>query len=51
MPGLTLPIGLGPRSALPVGLEIDGLPDSDGRLLAIGLTMQSVLGRQAGPTQ
>jgi mandelamide amidase len=51
MPGLTLPIGLGPRSALPVGLEIDGLPDSDGQLLAIGLTMQSVLGRQAGPAQ
>lgn len=51
MPGLTLPIGLSPRSALPVGLEIDGLPDSDGQLLAIGLTMQTVLGRQAGPAQ
>jgi Asp-tRNA(Asn)/Glu-tRNA(Gln) amidotransferase A subunit family amidase len=51
MPGLTLPIGLGPRSALPVGLEIDGLPDSDGHLLAIGLAMQSVFGRQAGPAQ
>jgi mandelamide amidase len=51
MPGLTLPIGLGPRSALPVGLEIDGLPDSDAHLLAIGLTMQSFFGRQAGPVQ
>lgn len=50
LPGLTLPIGLGPRSGLPVGLEIDGLPDSDGKLLAIGLAMQSVLGRQTGPT-
>src|SRR5439155_14805982 len=34
MPGLTIPAGLGPTTGLPVGVSLDGLPDSDERLLA-----------------
>src|SRR5207244_10872822 len=29
MPGLTIPAGLGPTTGLPVGVSLDGLPDSD----------------------
>lgn len=48
LPGLTLPAGLD-SSGLPVGLEIDGLPGSDSTLLAIGVTLESILGRLAPP--
>ncbi|MBR9884268.1 MAG: amidase, partial [Oceanospirillales bacterium] len=44
MPGLSLPIGLGPQTNLPVGVEIDGLPGSDAKLLAIGKTLESIWG-------
>jgi len=50
LPGLTVPAGLA-RDGLPVGLEIDGPAWSDRRLLAIGLTMESVLGRLPPPKQ
>jgi Asp-tRNA(Asn)/Glu-tRNA(Gln) amidotransferase A subunit family amidase len=48
LPGLSVPAGLSAQG-LPVGLEIDGLPDEDRKILAIGLTLESVLGRLAGP--
>src|SRR5437660_4020080 len=35
VPGLTIPAGLGPTTGLPVGLSLDGLRDTDERLLAI----------------
>ncbi|WP_285129712.1 indoleacetamide hydrolase [Leclercia adecarboxylata] len=43
LPGLTLPIGVGATSRLPVGLEIDGLPGSDAQILAIGATLEQIL--------
>src|SRR5439155_11958852 len=49
MPGLTIPAGLGPTTGLPVGVSLDGLPDSDERLLAVGLAIERVLGRPTQP--
>lgn len=43
LPGLSLPIGLGKKSQLPVGLEIDGLPHTDHQLLAIGQVLEQIL--------
>lgn len=49
LPGVSLPAGLAGEPALPVGLEIDGLPHSDAHLLAVALTLQGILGRQPAP--
>lgn len=49
LPGISLPVGLQTPRSLPVGLEIDGLPETDGQLLAIAQTLQGILGRQDGP--
>jgi indoleacetamide hydrolase len=49
IPGLTIPAGLGPATGLPVGLSLDGPRGSDERLLAIGMAVESVLGRIPGP--
>jgi len=43
LPGLTLPVGLGATSQLPVGIEIDGLPGSDAQILATGATLEQIL--------
>src|SRR3989442_65757 len=51
MPGLTIPAGLGPTTGLPVGVSLDGLPDSDERLLAVGLAIEQVLGRTPPPSK
>jgi indoleacetamide hydrolase len=45
VPGIQLPMGIGPTSKLPVGLELDGPAGSDRRLIAIGMAMEAVLGR------
>lgn len=45
LPGLTLPVGLGATSGLPVGIEIDGLPGSDAQILAIGATLERILAK------
>ena len=42
---IQLPIGLGPESGLPVGLELDGPVHSDRRLLSIGLALEALFGR------
>ena len=47
MPGLSIPVGVGKESGLPVGMEIDGLPGTDDQLLAIGRTLESIWG--SGP--
>ena len=48
VPGLTLPAGLA-RNGLPVGLELDGLPGADSRLLAVGLEVERCLGPLPAP--
>lgn len=45
IPGIQLPMGLGASSRLPVGLELDGPAGSDRRLIAIGLALETLLGR------
>lgn len=42
LPGLSLPIGKGVKSKLPVGLEIDGLPHHDSEILAIGMALEEI---------
>ncbi|MEM6761427.1 MAG: amidase family protein, partial [Pseudomonadota bacterium] len=41
-PGLSLPMGLTPEG-LPVGLELDGRPQEDAALLALGLAIEAAL--------
>lgn len=50
LPGLSLPAGLS-TEGLPVGLEVDGLPGADRTILAVGLALESVLGRLAPPAR
>lgn len=47
LPGIQLPAGLGEQTGMPVGLELDGPAGTDRRLLAIGVALESVLGRIA----
>ncbi|WP_027520476.1 indoleacetamide hydrolase [Bradyrhizobium sp. WSM1417] len=49
IPGIQIPIALGATSKLPVGLELDGPPGSDRRLLAIGMALDAVFGRLPAP--
>ncbi|MGE4064293.1 MAG: amidase family protein [Rhodospirillaceae bacterium] len=46
-PGLNVPSGL--ASGLPVGLQLQGLPGDDSRILALGLEVEQVLGPVAAP--
>ena len=48
IPGLSLPAGL-TKSALPVGLELDGPLGSDQRLLALGMAIETELGALPAP--
>jgi mandelamide amidase len=45
IPGLQVPMGPGPTSRLPLGLELDGPAGSDRWLIAIGMAIEQVLGR------
>ncbi|CAD5106099.1 indoleacetamide hydrolase [Zestomonas carbonaria] len=45
LPCIQMPIGLGSRSGMPVGLELDARPGTDRRLLAIGIALEALLGR------
>ena len=49
IPGIQIPLALGASSKLPVGLELDGPEGSDRRLLAIGIAMDKLFGRQPPP--
>lgn len=51
IPGLQIPAGIGARSGLPVGIEIDGPEGSDRRLLSLGLAIEAILGRIPAPPQ
>lgn len=44
MPGISIPVGLGPKTQLPVGMEIDGLPGKDAEILSIAKTLESIWG-------
>ena len=48
IPGLSLPMAL-TKAGLPLGIEIDGPAGSDRKLLAIGLTLERILGRLPPP--
>jgi mandelamide amidase len=48
IPGLSVPIGR-TAAGLPVGLELDGPTGSDRRLLGIGLTLETLVGRLPAP--
>jgi mandelamide amidase len=48
LPGLVLPAGL-TESGLPVALEFDGPPQTDRQLLALGLSVETLLGRLPPP--
>jgi mandelamide amidase len=48
LPGLVLCAGL-TRDGLPVGIEFAGAADSDRDLLALGRTLESVIGRPPAP--
>ena len=50
LPGLSVPAGLC-DIGLPVGLEVDGLPDEDRKVLAIGLMIEQILGRLKAPAR
>jgi mandelamide amidase len=49
IPGITIPAGLGPTTRMPVGLSLDGPRNSDARLLAIGMGIETLLGRTPSP--
>lgn len=48
LPGLSVPAGLA-ASGLPVGLELDGPPGSDRRLLELGMAIERTLGPTPAP--
>ena len=48
MPGLVLPAGM-TKTGLPVGIEFEALPGRDRNLLALGLSVEGVLGRLLAP--
>ena len=43
LPGLSLPVGLGTDSGLPVGMQLMGLPVSEAALLRTGAALEAVL--------
>ena len=49
LPGLSVPVGLGPETGLPVGVELDGPAGSDRRLLEIGMAIEDLFGRLPPP--
>ena len=51
IPGLTLPIGLGATSRLPIGIELDGPVGSDRHLIAIGLALERLFGPLPPPAR
>jgi len=51
IPGIQIPAGLGSKTGLPVGLELDGPSGSDRRLIALGLAIEKLLGRIPAPPQ
>jgi mandelamide amidase len=51
LPGLTIPAGIGPMTGMPIGISLDGPSGGEERLLALGLTIEKVLGRTPPPAR
>ena len=49
IPGLQVPMGMGRAVRVPLGLGLDGPARSDRRLIAVGMAVESVLGRVPAP--
>ncbi|WP_219994852.1 indoleacetamide hydrolase [Pantoea anthophila] len=43
LPGISIPVGKGKKSGMPVGLEIDALPENDAKLLAISASLEKII--------
>ncbi|MTH60443.1 amidase family protein [Paracoccus litorisediminis] len=51
IPGLSIAAGRGPDTGLPVGIELDGPAGSDRALIALGLAIETLLGRTQPPVR
>jgi indoleacetamide hydrolase len=51
IPGITVPIGLGATSRVPIGLELDGPAGSDRQLIAIAQAVETTLGPLPPPSR
>ena len=51
IPGITVPIGLGATSHVPIGLELDGPAGSDRQLIAIAQAVETTLGPLPPPSR
>ncbi len=49
LPGISLPMGLGSSSGLPLGIALDGPAGSDRRLLALAMAVQDLLPSMPAP--
>jgi aspartyl-tRNA(Asn)/glutamyl-tRNA(Gln) amidotransferase subunit A len=49
MPAVSLPVGVGVRSGLPVGVSLIGRAGADARLLRLGTALQALLGGPLAP--
>ena len=43
LPGLSLPVGLGAKSSMPVGMQIIGKPFEEAQVLALGHSLEQAL--------
>lgn len=50
MTGISIPVGLGPRTGLPVGFEVAGPDGSDDDVLASALALSPLIAHQIAPT-
>ncbi|MBJ7554366.1 amidase family protein [Marinomonas spartinae] len=46
LPAITLPMGLGPSSKLPIGISIESLPNHDRNVLAIAQVVESIISKK-----
>jgi indoleacetamide hydrolase len=51
LPSLSIPVYLGNTTGQPMSICIDGLENSDRRLLAIGMALEKLFGRMPAPSQ
>ena len=49
LPGLSLPVGLGAESGMPVGMQIVGKPFAEAQVLALGYSLEQALPKIGSP--